>query len=62
MSDMDVLKLREALDKFNAETLPELRHLLEKTVADLDAIVSRLDGLVITINLAKKEIKPCEPS
>ena len=42
------------LDKLKKETLPELLVIGEQLIADLNAIVSRLDGATITITINLK--------
>jgi len=57
---MDLVNLKDDLEYFNATTLPRLEKALFDLTSKLDATISRLDGLTITINL-KKEINHEDP-
>jgi hypothetical protein len=48
---MDILGVEKALKQINDETLPKIEALLAKLNADIQAAISRFDGLTITINL-----------
>ena len=53
---MDLL----GVDKLNRETLPLLQAMFDKLVVDLNAVVSRLDGLTITLNLKTIKTLPAQ--
>ena len=53
---MDLIGLREALEKFNSETLPKLEELmnrdLQKLIDETNALLDRLDGTVIKVTVS----------
>lgn len=54
---MDLVNLKDEIKLLNAETLPKLEAMLKQLTADLDAIVSRLDGLTVTATVTLKKEK-----